>query len=220
VAGKQKGGKPDCQATERKLAEPKASDEEVGQISPDHADVPVLKAFGTQSWDFMKGLIRQLAGAGSKGGELKKRDLHFLLSVINQAEPRDQLEAMLVAQMAAVHMHAMNFAQQLNCVQTINQQDSAERAFTKLTRTFVAQLEALKRYRGEGEQKVTVQKVSVGDGGQAIVGNVTQASRAPAAEAAQTSPPALTHSKQEPMPLIEQSASARVPVPRKQRGQK
>jgi hypothetical protein len=34
----------------------------------------------------------------------------------------------------------------------IPQQDSAERAFNKLARTFAAQLEALKRYRGGGEQ--------------------------------------------------------------------
>jgi hypothetical protein len=35
-------------------------------------------------------------------------------------------------------------------------------------------MEALKRYRTGGEQKVTVQHLSVGEGGQAIVGNVTQ----------------------------------------------
>jgi hypothetical protein len=33
-----------------------------------------------------------------------------------------------------------------------SQQDSAERAFNKLARTFAAQLETLKRYRGGGEQ--------------------------------------------------------------------
>jgi hypothetical protein len=34
----------------------------------------------------------------------------------------------------------------------IPQQDSAERAFNKLARTFAAQVETLKRYRGSGEQ--------------------------------------------------------------------
>ena len=41
-------------------------------------------------------------------------------------------------------------------------------------------MEALKRYRTGGEQKVTVQHVSVSEGGQAIVGNVTQGAAAPA----------------------------------------
>ena len=54
----------------------------------------------------------------------------------------------------------------------IPQQDSAERAFNKLTRTFAAQMSALKEYRSKGEQKMTVQHVHVAEGGQAIVGNV------------------------------------------------
>jgi hypothetical protein len=50
-------------------------------------------------------------------------------------------------------------------------------AFNKLTRTFAMQMGALKRYRSGAEQKVTLQYVSVAEGGQAIVGNVTQAPR-------------------------------------------
>ena len=44
----------------------------------------------------------------------------------------------------------------------------------RLARTFPAQIEALNRYRSHGEPAITVQNVSVGDGGKAIVGNVTQ----------------------------------------------
>ena len=39
--------------------------------------------------------------------------------------------------------------------------------------TYATQMEALKRYRASREQKVTMQHVSVSEGGQAIVGNVT-----------------------------------------------
>jgi hypothetical protein len=42
----------------------------------------------------------------------------------------------------------------------------------KLTRTFTTQMEALTRYRAKGQQKITVQHVSVADGGQAVVGDV------------------------------------------------
>jgi hypothetical protein len=49
----------------------------------------------------------------------------------------------------------------------------AERALNKLLRTFSIQMETLKRYRTGGEQKVTVQHVSVSDNAQAIVGNVS-----------------------------------------------
>ena len=44
---------------------------------------------------------------------------------------------------------------------------------TLLALTYATQMEALKRYRTCGEQKVTVQHVSVSAGAQAIVGNVT-----------------------------------------------
>src|SRR5271155_3767637 len=57
----------------------------------------------------------------------------------------------------------------------IPRQDIAERAFNKLTRTFAAQMSALKEYRSKGEQKMTVQHVHVAEGGQAIVGNVNAA---------------------------------------------
>jgi hypothetical protein len=95
-----------------------------------------------------------------------------MLSVVKGIKPRDQIEAMLAAQMAAVHTASMTFARRLANVENIPQQDSAERAFNKLTRTFAAQMSALKEYRSKGEQKMTVQHVHVAEGGQAIVGNV------------------------------------------------
>jgi hypothetical protein len=42
----------------------------------------------------------------------------------------------------------------------------------KLSRTYATLLEALNRHRGKGNQKVTVEHVTVNSGGQAIVGNV------------------------------------------------
>ena len=38
-------------------------------------------------------------------------------------------------------------------------------------------MEGLKRYRTGGEQKVTVQHVTVNEGGQAVVGNVSSQGR-------------------------------------------
>jgi hypothetical protein len=49
---------------------------------------------------------------------------------------------------------------------------SAGNLAIKLLRTFTMQVEALHRYRGKGQQKVTVEHVHVNAGGQAIVGTV------------------------------------------------
>lgn len=95
-----------------------------------------------------------------------------MLAAIKGVQPQDEVETMLAAQMAATHMLTKTFARRLNHVENIPQQDSAANAFNKLARTFTSQVEALKRYRTGGEQRVTVQHVNVSDGGQAIVGDV------------------------------------------------
>jgi hypothetical protein len=133
----------------------------------------LLDAMATASAEFMAVIVEQLVAAG--GGEPDERLLNFMFTVIKGIESRDQLETMLAAQMAAVHVAAMRSANRLEMAKGIEERDSAERAFNKLTRTFMSQMEALKRYRAGAEGKVTVQQVNVGEGGQAIVGNVTQA---------------------------------------------
>ena len=70
-----------------------------------------------------------------------------MLAMVRGIGPKDEIEAMMAAQMAAVHMTTMTFARRLAQVDNIPQQDSAERAFNKLARTFAVQVEALKRYR-------------------------------------------------------------------------
>jgi hypothetical protein len=72
---------------------------------------------------------------------------------------------------------AMRCAHHLADADDLAQHDSAARALGRLARTFPAQIEALNRYRSHGEPAITVQNVSVGDGGKAIVGNVTQHAR-------------------------------------------
>jgi len=47
-----------------------------------------------------------------------------MLSVIKSIQPQDQIEAMLAAQMAAVHVATMTFARRLAHVEDIRQQDS------------------------------------------------------------------------------------------------
>jgi hypothetical protein len=137
----------------------------------------LMEALGTADPDFANGLLQQLANVGTKGREVDEHGLNYMLSMVKGIEPRDQVEAMLAAQMAATHNAIMTFARRLNHVENIPQQDSAERAFNKLARTFAAQVEALKRYRSGGEQTVRVEHVTVNEGGQAIVGNVTHGGR-------------------------------------------
>lgn len=154
----------------------------VPNLSPDHPDAGtaqavICDALGTRDFDFLDGIIKQLSNASSKGQTIDEDGLNFMLSMVKGIEPRDQVETMLAAQMAATHNATMTFARRLNHVDNLAQQDSAERAYNKLARTFAAQVEALKRYRSAGEQTVRVEHVTVNEGGQAIVGNVTHGGR-------------------------------------------
>jgi hypothetical protein len=181
------------------------------EISLDHPDPSLgasflAEALGTANYDFMNGLLKQMAHAGSQGREIDEQGVNFLLSVVTGVEPRDQIETMLAAQMGVIHTAIMTFGRRLSHVKTLPQQDSAERALNKLARTFTMQVEALKRYRTGGEQKVTVQHVSVSDGGQAIVGNVTHAARAPAPEESAPLSPVVVP-QQSPMTVIDERAA-------------
>ncbi|MFY9640504.1 MAG: hypothetical protein WCD20_10615 [Rhodomicrobium sp.] len=146
-----------------------------------------MQAIGTTDFDFCAGILKQIVNTSSQGREPDEAAVNFVLSIIKGIEPRDQTEAMLAAQMAATHMATMTFARRLAHVDNITQQDSAQNAFNKLARTFTTQMEALKRYRSTGQQKVTVEHVTVNAGGQAIVGNVSHGT--PANDAGQ--PPSV-----------------------------
>ena len=134
----------------------------------------MANALGGADRDAMDGILRQLVRASVSGGRPSEVNLAFMLSMVKSIRPRDAVEAMLVAQMVSVHVMAMRCAQHLAHADDLAQHDSAARALGRLARTFPAQIEALNRYRSHGEPAITVQNVKVEDGGNAIVGNVTQ----------------------------------------------
>ena len=123
------------------------------------------------------GLTSQCAILGSYGMRIDERASNFALGFADAMQPRDPAEALLVAQMAAVHQATMMMARRLNHVESIPQQDAAERALNKLARTYTTQMDTLKRYRSKGQQVVRVERVTVNDGGQAIVGAVEHRGR-------------------------------------------
>jgi hypothetical protein len=154
--------------------------EGTNRIGNSHADqitggMLLMGALGVSSDEFLAGLSAQIVNVASKGQAVDAGEANSMLGAIKGIQPRDDVEAMLAAQMAATHNLAMVFARRLNNVDNIQQQDSAVNGLTKLTRTYAAQIGALKQYRTGGEQRVTVQHVHVNDGGQAVVGTINQA---------------------------------------------
>lgn len=97
------------------------------------------------------------------------------MQALAEIGPQDGLEAMLTTQMITCHNLAVILTQRaINPGAEFPYTESCLNMSIKLMRTFAAQVEALKSYRSKGEQKITIQRVDVNEGGQAIVGAVHQ----------------------------------------------
>ena len=146
------------------------------QISPPHTDGQgwgnhLKDAFGTASTDFAAAEMNRLINA--LGSIPTACAANAALASIEAAQPSDEIEAMLAAQMAVTHAHAMDFMGRAQRATEIPQFESAGNMAVKLLRTFTAQTEALAKLRRGGEQTVRVEHVHIYPGGKAVVGNVT-----------------------------------------------
>ena len=133
----------------------------------------LVKTLATHNTEFPAALLTQLLNASTVDGTVNEQDLNFKLAVIEGIQPRDQLESMLAAQMGVVHSTLMTMVSRMNNGLMLQEIELVGRQLNNLTRTFAMQIEALKRHRSTGEQKVTVEHVTINEGGKAIVGNVT-----------------------------------------------
>src|SRR5882757_6469596 len=91
----------------------KPSTQERRTPKDDAAGFLTMDALGNADKGFMLGLSDQLvllARAGTVGHQVDKRELNFMVSCVNGRQPRDQFEAMLAAQMAAIHLATMRYS--------------------------------------------------------------------------------------------------------------
>jgi len=90
----------------------------------------------------------------SSNEPVSAENLNAALAAVTGIAPRDEAEAMLAAQMVGVHWLAMDLLRKANDRALLN---DAGNLAVKLLRTYTTQIEALKRYRSAGEQRVVVQ---------------------------------------------------------------
>lgn len=101
----------------------------------------------------------------------------FMLSIVNDIRARDPIERMLAVQMAATHVALIRAGGWLAKADNLPRLEAYSTAYNKLARTYAAQMEALRKHRNGGQQKVMVEHVHVHPGGQAIVGDVHHGGR-------------------------------------------
>jgi hypothetical protein len=123
-------------------------------------------------------LLNQLDAALYRGPdpdpEIVTLKEHAALRALQGIAPRDPVEGMLAAQMVATHEAAMECFRRAHLVgQNPELRLAALAQANRLVRSYAALAETLERRRRPPEQVVRVERVTVADGGRAIVGAVS-----------------------------------------------
>ena len=134
----------------------------------------VARLFNVRTPEAASGLLISLLNALGKSGE-QYRDM--AVGMLAELKPRDAIEAMLISQMTATHVAMTSMSRMMRDTDTYQIRESYERSATRLSRTYLAQMDALKKHRAKAQQTVRVERVNVESGGQAIVGDVSTGGR-------------------------------------------
>lgn len=191
------------------------------EVTLDHADPTLahnafLVTFGTVEFAAANWLMGHLVNAThrEKNQPVREDAVNGVLAALHGLAPRDEAEAMLCAQMVATHAAAMDMLRSAMQAEYARSFEGCSNFATKLLRTYAAQMDALKRYRSGGEQRVTIEHVHVHSGAQAVVGNVNRGGGGPGvATKSEDQPHAkqLAHAPEPAMPGAD-AARERVPV--------
>jgi len=208
------------------------NDYEQWRAIPDHPDEEVgwalvMEALGSTNRDFVRDLLAQMVSASIRAGVVEEDILNSIFQFVVCQKPKDGFEAKLILHMALTDRLTVAMANRSANVGFFRGSNERKRhrvhgekmlalntvtgSYSKIARLFMEQLRTLTEYRHAIDGKVTIQHVSVSDGGQAIVGNMLQPERLASAEMSENSPPALTHSPAVPMPAVDGPTRTVVP---------
>jgi hypothetical protein len=157
--------------------------------------------------DFRIGILTQLSRLSRCTGSEKG----FYLSVVTGSKPTNQLQVMLLSQLSSVYDESVAAIERLQSARSPEQIESCVNVLTKLMRMSMAQYESYERLCASNETNITVQNVSVSDGGQAIVGNITH--NGESGKGVTKSPLALTDGHDTAMPIIGPNEPLATPAP-------
>ena len=137
-----------------------------------------LKAIGGSQSDHWNNVLanqvlQSLWTKHSTAEQLDKQ-MSAIVAALAGMKPKDELEAMMAAQLIAAHNAVMEcYRRAMISEQSFEGRSENLNQANKLSRAYTSLVEALNKHRGKGQQKVTVEHVHVHAGGQAVVGMVS-----------------------------------------------
>ena len=164
-------------------------------VTLDRSAAALQAASGSTSTDFQSELINKVTAAPClperKTDDQRMQTVRAAYEALQRTAPGSELERMLAAQMTSTHNAAVECLRRaMNEGQTFEGDNQNLIHAPKLLGIYERQLAAPDKHRGNGQQKNTVEHVTVEAGSQAIVGTV-QAAPTPA-QSKDVVPPALT----------------------------
>jgi hypothetical protein len=114
------------------------------------------------------------ASCFSRGGKESPDDAVDLLeravtAAVSESQPETPVEAMLLNQMVACHLHAAQALAKAANARAPEEVDRWTRISTKLLEVYARQCDALAKLRRKGTQVMRIERVTVEAGGQAVV---------------------------------------------------
>lgn len=137
----------------------------------------MAEATGSDDLHIVDARVEELAealwmGGGRNADNVEARKMSAL-QALKDFDPHDELERQLATLMIATKSAAMDsYRAALNLSNNLMRRDADLRHAERLTGTFTKLAATFDKHRRNGEQHITVERVEVSDGGQAIVGNV------------------------------------------------
>ena len=189
-------------------------------VHADVAGVGLMNAFGIINLDLAESLLQQIINATHvqpPGVPVAEANLNAAVAAVTGIGPQDEAEAMLAAQMVGVHWVAMALLSKAGSTNDRTLLNDVGNLAVKLLRTFPAHLDALKRYRSAGEQRVVVQHQHVNVTADQAAVQVNGVAPDPGGRGAASKPEdrsheqRLAHAPEPPMPCPEPVRDA-VPV--------
>lgn len=125
-------------------------------------EIQIFDAFGTRSqstvWTFLNQLTLLCYGQpdyGPMGWTPDENEINAAINIISGSRPRNEIEAILVAQMVAIHIMLMKTA--ARSLRFGECEPNAAATAGKLARTYAIQCDALAKLKGRsGKQRITV----------------------------------------------------------------
>ncbi|HHB77444.1 MAG TPA: hypothetical protein ENK84_13040 [Desulfobulbus sp.] len=93
----------------------------------------------------------------SKDVDIRRLALNNTTTLLNAIKPQNELEGMLATQMLSIHDLLMKQVRRCTTEDRADVVNLKINQIMKLSQTFIAQVDALNKHRGKGQQKITVE---------------------------------------------------------------